>query len=225
MIEVTIAVFGKRRHAGADARALLKRGLRPALDTLLNIKAFLSTARAGSFSAAARELGVAPSVITKRISRLEDQMHAKLFIRSTRQLILTELGERYLPRYQAIVGEIDDALKGADQVARGIEGHLRIKAPTTITIAYLGTIISDFQVAYPHVTVDVVLVDRSVNPIEEGFDVALGSLPAFYPNVIDEPLCPYPRVACAAPRYLQERGTPLHPRDLLEHDCLTFHAT
>jgi DNA-binding transcriptional LysR family regulator len=195
------------------------------MDTLLNIKAFLTTARAGSFSAAARQLGVAPSVITKRISRLEDQMDAKLFLRSTRQLLLTDVGERYLPRYQAIVGEVEEALSGAAELASGVEGHLRIKAPTTVTINYLGTILSDFQDVHPGVSLEVVLVDRSVNPIEEGYDVAIGALPASYANVIDEPLCPYPRVLCAAPDYLDRRGAPQHPRDLVDHDCLTFHAT
>jgi DNA-binding transcriptional LysR family regulator len=195
------------------------------MDTLLNIKAFLTTARAGSFSAAARQLGVAPSVITKRISRLEDQMDAKLFVRSTRQLLLTDVGERYLPRYQAIVGEVEEALSGASEAASSVEGHLRVKAPTTVTINYLGAILSDFQVVHPGVSLDVVLVDRSVNPIEEGYDVAIGALPVSYANVIDEPLCPYPRVLCAAPDYLESHGTPQHPRDLLDHDCLTFHAT
>src|SRR5436853_5607813 len=100
------------------------------MDTLLNIKAFLATARAGSFSAAARELGVAPSVIIKRINRLEDQMRAQLFTRSTRKLTLTETGERYFPRYQTIVGEVEEAINGAASTAQQIEGLLRVKCPT-----------------------------------------------------------------------------------------------
>jgi DNA-binding transcriptional LysR family regulator len=169
------------------------------LDTLINIRTFLAVARSGSFSAAGRHLGVAPSVVTKRISRLEDQMRVKLFVRSTRQLILTEVGERYLPRYQSLVKDIDDAIGGAAAVAQRIEGHLRIKAPTTVTIAFLARILSDFQQENPNVTMDVALVDRSVNP--------------------------YPRKLCAAPSYLESRGIPKHPRDLVDHICLTFHAT
>ncbi|MBW6422808.1 LysR family transcriptional regulator [Rhizobium sp. XQZ8] len=195
------------------------------MDTLINIRTFLAVARSGSFSAAGRHLGVAPSVVTKRISRLEDEMRVKLFVRSTRQLILTEVGERYLPRYQTLVKEIDDAVSGAAAVAQRIEGHLRIKAPTTVTIAFLARILSDFQQENPNVTMDLALVDRSVNPAEEGYDIALGALPASYSNVIDEPLCPYPRKLCAAPSYLESRGLPKHPRDLVNHICLTFHAT
>jgi DNA-binding transcriptional LysR family regulator len=195
------------------------------VDTLLNIKAFLATARAGSFSAAARELGVAPSVIVKRINRLEDQMRAQLFLRSTRRLSLTETGEHYFPRYQAIVVDVEDAINGAASAASQIEGQLRIKCPTTLAQLNFGEILNDFQVAHPGITIDLVLIDRSVNPVEEDFDMAIGAMPASYPNVIDEPLTPYPRVLCAAPSYLETRGEPKHPIDLTGHDCLTFHTT
>lgn len=195
------------------------------MDTLLNIKAFLVTARAGSFSAAARQLGVAPSVIVKRINRLEDQMRAPLFVRSTRRLDLTETGERYFPRYQTLVGEIEDALNGANSATDRIEGHLRIKCPTTLTILNFGAILNAYQIAHPGVSMEIALIDRSVNPIEEGFDIAIGAMPASYPNVVDEPLSPYPRLLCASPAYLAERGEPTHPVDLIDHDCLTFLTT
>ena len=195
------------------------------MDTLLNIKAFLASARAGSFSAAARQLGVAPSVVVKRINRLEDQMRTQLFVRSTRKLSLTDTGERYFPRYQSLVGEVEDAINGAAQSPDRIEGHLRIKCPTTLTILNFGEIITDFQSAHPGISVEIVLIDRSVNPVEEDFDIAIGAMPASYANVIDEPLSPYPRVLCAAPSYLAERGEPKHPIDLIGHDCLVFQTT
>lgn len=195
------------------------------VDTLLNIKAFLTTARLGSFSAAARELGVAPSVIVKRINRLEDQMRAQLFVRSTRKLALTETGERYFPRYQSIVGEVEDAINGAASSAQQLEGLLRVKCPTTFAVSNFGTILSDFQVAHPGIAVELALIDRSVNPVEEDFDIAIGAMPAAYANVIDEPLAPYPRIVCAAPSYLEARGEPKHPIDLIGHDCLTFQVT
>jgi len=195
------------------------------MDTLLNIKAFLATARAGSFSGAARRLGVAPSVIVKRINRLEDQMRAQLFIRSTRKLTLTDTGERYFPRYQSIVGEVEDAINGAARSPDQIEGHLRIKCPTTLTILNFGEILTDFQTAHPGISIEIVLIDRSVNPVEEDFDIAIGAMPAAYANVIEEPLSPYPRVLCAAPAYVAARGEPSHPIDLIGHDCLTFQTT
>lgn len=192
------------------------------MDTLLNIRAFLATARAGSFSAAARELGVAPSVVIKRINRLEDQMRAKLFLRSTRRLALTEAGERARPRYQAILAELEEALSGAAAGGGGIEGHLRIKAPTSLGVLHLGPLLAAFQQAHPRLTLEAVLVDRSVNPVEEGFDIALGALPVSYAHVQDVPLCPWPRLLCAAPAYLARRGAPAHPSELPDHDCLAY---
>jgi DNA-binding transcriptional LysR family regulator len=195
------------------------------VDTLLNIKAFLATARAGSFSAAARELGVAPSVIVKRINRLEDQMRAQLFLRSTRKLTLTDTGESYFPRYQTIVSEVENAINGAKSATDRIEGLLRVKCPTTFALLNFGDILNDFQVAHPGIVIELALIDRSVNPVEEDFDIAIGAMPASYSNVIDEPLSPYPRVLCAAPSYLEAYGEPKHPIDLIGHDCLTLQTT
>ena len=141
------------------------------MNTLLNIKAFLLVARSGSFSGAARELGVAPSVVTKRITRLEEEMGAQLFVRSTRALSLTSAGERLLPQYQRLVAELDEIIGATAAAERGIEGHLRVKGPTTLTSLFLGPILCDFHALNPGLTMDIVLLDRSVNPLEEGFDL------------------------------------------------------
>jgi DNA-binding transcriptional LysR family regulator len=191
------------------------------MNTLLNIKAFLLVARTGSFSGAARELAVAPSVITKRITRLEDEMGAQLFVRSTRALALTPAGERLLPQYQRLVAELDEIIGATAAAERGIEGNLRVKGPTTLTSLYLGKIFCDFHARNPGLTFEIVLLDRSVNPLEEGFDLVIGALPASYPNVLDVPLCPYRIVLCAAPSYVDAKGAPGEPTELIEHDCLT----
>ncbi|MEJ1961206.1 MAG: LysR family transcriptional regulator [Gammaproteobacteria bacterium] len=191
------------------------------MNTLLNIKAFLLVARTGSFSGAARELGVAPSVVTKRITRLEDEMGAQLFVRSTRALSLTTAGERLLPQYQRLVAELDEIIGAAAATERGIEGHLRIKGPTTLTSMFLGAIFSDFHALNPGLTMEIVLLDRSVNPLEEGFDMVIGALPASYPNVMDFPLGPYSIVLCAAPSYIEAKGAPESPNELIDYDCLT----
>ena len=195
------------------------------MDTLLNIRAFLAAAHGGSLSAAARQLRLSPSVIAKRVDRLQDEMGVALFIRSTRKLELTEIGKRYVPRYRALLNELDTAIKSAAASPQLFEGHLRIKCPTTLAVLYFGEMISDFQLTHPKVSIDLVLMDRSVNPVEEGFDIAFGALPASYAGVVDEPLCPYPRVLCAAPSYISRHGAPEHPRDLVHHDCLPFTAT
>ena len=195
------------------------------MDTVLNIKAFLLVAQTGSLTAAARQLGVVPSVISKRIDRLEDQMRVQLLQRSTRRVSLTPEGEVRLARLRTAMGQLDDVFQESGLSSQEIEGHLRIKSPTTIAIVSLSDLLTSFQLANPKISVELVMLDRSVNPVEEGFDIAIGALPTAYPGVIDEPLCAYPRVLCAAPSYLARCGEPNHPRDLVQHDCLTFATT
>lgn len=192
------------------------------MDTILNMKAFMATARSGSFSEAARQLSVAPSVISKRVNQLEWQLRSRLLERTTRRVRLTEIGEQYLPTIRGIISEYDDLVAGMLRSPGELEGHIRVKSPAALTNLHLGKIFTAFQRANSRVTLDVVLIDRSVNPIEEGFDVVLGLLPASFEGVAEEALLPYPRVACASPAYLKQRGHPKHPRDLTGHDCIVF---
>ena len=194
------------------------------MNILLDIGAFLATARAGSFSAAGRDLGVATSVITKRVKRLEEHLNTQLFVRTTRRLALTVDGERLRPRLQLLVGEIEDTLASPNQQEAGLTGALRIKAPTTLASMFFGDICAAFQAENPRVKIEIVLIDRSVNPLEEGFDVAVGALPQSHAYVIDHPLCPYPRLLCAAPGYFAARRRPKDPTELVGHECITFHT-
>jgi len=192
------------------------------MDTLSNLKAFVAAAETGSFSAAARQAGLVPSVISKRIEQLEWRIRAPLFTRSTRKLTLTDVGERYLPVVRALVRQVDDALAGMAQASGELEGHIRIKIPTTLGVLNLSRLLNRFLVEQPMISMDIVLADRSVNPLEEGFDIAIGARPESYGQVKDHPLCPIRRRLCAAPAYLQRRGTPQAPADLMDHDCLVF---
>ena len=192
------------------------------MDTLSNLKAFVATADAGSFSGAARQLGIVPSVISKRIDQLEWRIQAPLFTRSTRRLTLTDVGDRYLPTVRDLVRQVDDALAGIARASGELEGHIRVKVPTTLGVMYLSDILNDFLRSQPMISMEIVLVDRSVNPIEEGFDIAIGALPELYGRVQDRPLCLMKRRLCAAPAYFERKGTPQHPRDLVDHDCLVF---
>jgi DNA-binding transcriptional LysR family regulator len=189
------------------------------MDSLLNIRAFVNTARGGSFSSAARDAGVSPSVITKRISQLEHQMGAALFIRSTRKLRLTEVGTEMLPKCLQLMADFDDTLQRARRRGK-VEGSLRIKAPSTLTSIVLGGLLSDFAVANPGINLDLVLLDRSVNPVEEGYDLAISARSATYPNVTDVPLSAYPCRLCASPTYLASAPDLEHPRDLVNHQAL-----
>ncbi|WP_163264670.1 LysR family transcriptional regulator [Chelativorans alearense] len=194
------------------------------MDIISNIRAFLTVARAGSFSAAARESHTVPSVVSKRISQLEYQLKTQLFMRSTRGLELTAAGHGYQQRFIALLAELDAALDGVEGAAKAQE-HVRIKCPSTLTSLHLSDVLIQFRIDNPGVRMDLAMVDRTVNPLEEGYDLALGALPATFPHVFDIPLCPLPRVIVASPTYLSRRGNPQHPRDLAHHDCITFPAS
>jgi DNA-binding transcriptional LysR family regulator len=192
------------------------------MDTLANLKAFLATADSGSFSEAARQSDVVPSVVAKRIDQLEWRIRAPLFTRSTRKLTLTDVGERYLPTVRKLVAQMDDMLAGMAQASGDLEGHIRIKIPTTLGTLYLSNLLNQFLIEQPRISMDVVLADRSVNPVEEGFDLAIGALPESYGQVKDHALGPIRRRLCAAPDYLARKGTPVQAADLIDHDCLVF---
>lgn len=102
-----------------------------------------------------------------------------------------------------------------------IEGCIHIATPPTITSMFIGTMLCEFQLKHPRVDVELVLTERSVNPLEESFDIALGAMPISYPNVTDIPLCRYDLVTVCAPSYLRGRHGPKHPTDLVDHLCLT----
>jgi len=192
------------------------------MDMLANLKAFVVTADTGSFSEAARQSDLVPSVVSKRIDQLEWRIRAPLFIRTTRKLTLTDVGERYLPTVRQLVGQMEDMLAGMAQASGDLEGHIRIKIPTTLGTLYLSEMLNQFLQEQPRISMDVVLADRSVNPVEEGFDLAIGALPELYGQVKDHPLSPIRRRLCASPVYLARRGTPQQAAELIDHDCLVF---
>lgn len=195
------------------------------MDTLTNLKTFFMVAKTGSFAETSRRSGVALSVVKKRVDQLEHQLGSALFVRSTRRLALTEAGLRNLGRLQSAVGDLEEALAGVGRPTGRLEGHLRIKVPTTLHALYFRGLLLEFQQQHPHLSLEVVVIDRLVNPQLEGFDVAIGATPGTFGDVVEVDLCPLQRVVAAAPQYLRAHGTPRSPRDLLQHEILSFQPT
>ena len=195
------------------------------MDGIDNLKAFLATARTGSFSRAAREIGVAPSVVTKRVSQLEWKIRTPLFVRSTRRVELTGVGRDFLHRVRRLISDYDETMRAMTLQPLQLRGHIRMKAPSTLTIIYLGEVLNQFQRQHPDITIDLELIDHPVNPIEDGFDIAIGGFAPTFDEVVDVPLCSFRRLVCASPAYLARRGELRHPRELVAHDCLCFKAT
>lgn len=198
---------------------------RSPMSTFENLRIFIAVVREGSFSAAARKMGAVPSAVMKKINRLEDEVGSALFVRSTRALQLTDAGERLYPRAVSLISEVADTFADLRQSRASMTGSLRIKCPTTLGIRFLSPIFTDFQIAHPKCRIELVLVDRSLNPAEEGFDIALGAMPASYPSVAEFPFAPYPRSMVAAPAYMAGAPALNEPRDLTDHSCLVFQTT
>jgi DNA-binding transcriptional LysR family regulator len=188
------------------------------MDNLLNVRTFVAAARLGSFAAAARSLSVSPSVVSKRISQLEHEFRVSLFHRSTRDLRLTEDGTSLLPRCVKLLTEYDNIRDVAP--ATEVSGLLRVDAPGSVTALILGPIFCDFLAEYPAIDLDLRLTDRLDNPLTRNCDLTIGTRPSTDENVRDYPLMPYPCAAYASTSYLDRRGSPHHPLNLVEHDCL-----
>jgi DNA-binding transcriptional LysR family regulator len=192
------------------------------MDRFENLRAFIRVAETRSFSEAARQLRLSKSVVTKRIGQLERQLDARLFHRTTRQVRLTDAGMAYHARAVPLVAELEDmdsAVSGGEAEPRGA---LRVSAPTSFGTLHLGPALCDLQKRHPRLDVELVLNDRVVNPVNEGFDVAVQDAPAASPLLIERRIAPMRRVVCASPSYLRARGIPRHPLDLSAHDCIQY---
>lgn len=192
------------------------------MDLTTHLKTFVTVANCKGFSGAARQLGVVPSVVAKRISQLEAHVGARLFNRTTRTIALTEAGEKLLAGAGVLMTGFDHLIESVGRDESKLEGHIRVMAPTTLTLDYLGGVFTAFLQQHEGITLEIALVDHSANPAEQGFDLAISGRSASYEGVVDIPLCPVHVILCAAPAYLKSRGMPQHPRDLSEHACLAF---
>ncbi len=192
------------------------------MDTVLAIRAFIETVESGGFSSAARRLGVAPSVVMKRVNHLEHVTKSTLLRRTTREVRLTEAGMRSLDSLRRVVREMDDVLDGLRRADDAPLGRLRIGTPPALTAMHLATVFSEFARSQPRVDVDVVLIDHPTNPVEHGFDFVIGAFSETYDGVTDTPLFPLRRMVCGTPSYFDRLGRPKHPRDLFMHNCLVL---
>jgi DNA-binding transcriptional LysR family regulator len=195
------------------------------MDFTTHFQTFTAVVRCGGFSEAARQLGVVPSLVAKRVAQLENELQTRLFERTTRRVALTEAGERLHARASGIVAEFEELLQSVRRDEGKPEGHLRVMAPTTLTMEQLGPVFCDFLRSHPRITMELELIDLSTNPAERGFDVAISGRAASYEGVTDIPLAPVRPLLCAAPSYLQERSEVSHPRELADLACLVFSAT
>jgi len=192
------------------------------MDRLQSMRVFAKVVEQGSLARAATALGVSNAVITRSLADLETHLGTRLLNRTTRRLSLTETGQQYLERVRQILADIDDA-EALAQSARQPGGTLRIYCHPGFGQSQLAPLLPDFARAHPDIVLDVSLADRSVDLVEEGFDVGIFiGLQKFDTSMIARRLATSKVVLCAAPAYLDRRGHPAEPMDLARHDCLNF---
>ncbi len=192
------------------------------MDRLDTMRIFIAVAEQGGFARAARQLSLSGPAVTRAVAALEDRIGTRLLHRTTRQLRLTEAGARFLADCKRIIAEIADAESSAAGDHAEPRGPLAITAPVLFGRIHIGPVLLDFLTRYPEVSARLMLVDRIVDLMEEGVDVALriAELPDSSLSAIR--VGSVRRVVCASPDYVAAHGMPRSPDDLARFEAIAF---
>lgn len=182
--------------------------------------AFVRAVELGGFSAAARDLGLTPSAISKLVTRLENRLGVRLLNRTTRRLSMTPEGEAFFHRGSRILADIADAEEEVGRFRTRPRGVLRMNVGTAFGMHQLAGVLPEFTERNPDVQVELTVTDRVVDLIEEGADLGIRTGALADSSLIARRICDLERVVCASPAYLRKHGVPRRPEDLLQHDCL-----
>ncbi|HEY9064871.1 MAG TPA: LysR family transcriptional regulator [Burkholderiaceae bacterium] len=187
------------------------------MDRFLSIEAFVRVAQTQSFAEAARQLRVSKSVVTTRVQQLEELLGGSLLHRTTRAVRLSEMGQAFFRDCHELVARTNDIVDQMREVRGAPAGLLRVHALTGFVLGHLARHLADFQERYPEIQLDLFVSDAVIDPVKQGFDVALQIFPPASEELVSRRLFPVRRVFCAAPDYLKRHGTPKHPHDLYGH--------
>src|SRR5918994_466759 len=182
------------------------------MDTFSGMRLFTEVVEGGSFSAAARRLGMAPSSVARGIGALEDELGVRLLNRTTRKLGMTEAGRLFHERSKRILVEVDDARLSVTQLEAEPRGTLRVSMPVVFGRLHVAPALPEFLACYPRLQIDLSLTDTFVDLVEELQDSSL----------IARRLATNTRVICGSSGYFERAGMPRAPQDLSGHDCLVY---
>src|SRR5688500_10728153 len=185
---------------------------------------FAKVVAAGSLSAAARELGLSPAMVSRRLAGLEARLGVRLVNRTTRSLHLTDEGATYYESCARVLAEIDHANASVSAGRHEPQGTLRVALPAAFGNQYVAPLVPQFAARYPAVQLSLSLSDRTVDLVDEGFDVAVRIAALADSSLSARKLAPNRRVVCASPEYLRRQGTPRTPEELAQHNCLIASA-
>ncbi|WBS04252.1 LysR family transcriptional regulator [Pseudoduganella sp. SL102] len=190
------------------------------METLSNLECFIRTADAGSFSEAARQLGLTPAAVSRNVAMLEKNLGARLFHRSTRRLALTEAGEELRQGIAGSLEELQSALAAVSTERLEPSGVLRVSMSPSIGMGWLMPMLPDFLARFPRIRPEWHFENRQVDLVGEGYDAAIGGGFELRQGVVARRLAPAHVIAVASPIYLQARAQPAHPSDLRTVDWI-----
>lgn len=192
------------------------------MDRFTELSAFVRTVDRGSQSAAGRELGMSAAMVGRYVRALEDRLGVRLLNRTTTRQSLTEAGTAFYAEAVAVLDSLDAAERALSERRAEPHGVLRVNAPMSFGARYLAAATAEFCARHPDIRVEMVLNDRMVDLVEEGYDMAVRIGRLRDSSLVARRLAPCRMVACASPDYVRRRGAPGVPADLAGHDCLLY---
>ncbi len=192
------------------------------MTSLRGLEVFSRVVEAGSFSAAARLLGLSKSAVSKRVAGLEDRLGARLLNRTTRRLSLTEVGAAFHQRAVRILADVEEAELSVTRLHADPRGTLRINAPMSFGHLHVAPAMAEFMARYPDLRVELILNDRIIDLVEEGFDAAIRIQRMPDSSLVARKLALIRQVVCAVPEYWRTHGRPREPAAIEAHNCLIY---
>ena len=189
------------------------------MDRLTSLTVFTRVVECGGFSAAARRLNMSTTMVSSHVQALEDRLGVRLLNRTTRKVSLTEIGQQYYQRSSQILADLEEADRAAGALQATPRGTLRLHSSMSV-IRFLAPAISEFIGLYPAVSIDLIVGQRMVDMVEEGFDLAVRSLPLPDSSLVVRRLTSWRNIVCGSPGYFERHGTPRQPGDLVRHNCM-----
>src|ERR1700749_4017578 len=189
------------------------------MDRLTSLTTFVRVVDSGGFSAAGRRLNMSTTMVSNHIKALEDRLGARLLNRTTRKVSLTEVGKAYYDRCTQILAELEQADEVAGALQSKPRGILRIYTAVHV-VQFVAPVVSEFLKRYPEVKVDLTIGERTVDMIDEGFDLAIRLTPPPDSSLIVRSLATWRHVLCCSPGYIKQHGRPEQLAELAERGCL-----
>jgi DNA-binding transcriptional LysR family regulator len=192
------------------------------MDTLRSIESFVKAVQAGSIAAGARLQGITAAAASQNIQRLEKSLGARLLVRTTRKLSMTESGALYYAEVQPVIATLARAQSVITEFHGQPQGRLRIGSSVAFGRHVLMPLIPAFTRQFPKLSIELVLSDHSLDHVTEEIDISIRFKQQLEPGLVARRIASVPVLFCASPDYLQRKGTPSQPEQLAEHDCLMF---